>query len=198
MNTAIERENAMNAVAKIPVDAVSIALPTGTTIDVWWSQCEDLFQQRRQLDWMIADWVAAGAERYGAQACFDFAAEKLSLDPKELRSSVKVAGAFPPSHRAADVPFEVHAYIAQLPQERRLETLQRASAEHWGVKQVREVVVTHRQEAAMFEDEDRETRLAVEIIRAWNRAPVESRRYFWELAAKADFDAIVEDEAVDD
>ena len=53
----------------------------------------------------------------------------------------------------------------------------------------------HRQQAAMFEDEDQETRLAVEIIRAWNRAPAESRRYFWDLAQRAQFGAINEDEA---
>jgi hypothetical protein len=184
----------MNALTPIPTAAVGITLPADTTKADWLGLCRDLYQQRKSLDWLLADAVSAGIALFGKQEAFDFLAEQLPVEPKQLRLATKVAAAFPASQRADDVPFEVHAYIAELPAERRLETLQRASSEHWGVKRAKEVVTEHRAQAAMFEDEDEETRRAVEIIRAWNRAPVESRRYFWDLAEPANFGAIDEDE----
>ena len=185
----------MNALTKFDPDE----FPSIPNMGDWWVRMEKRMLDYQQARWEVGDCLAEGVALFGEQACFEFAADKLSIEPKQLRSSAKVASAFPPSMRAADVPFEVHAYIAQLPEERRLETLSKASTEHWGAKEAKRIVTQHRQQTAMFEDEDQETRLAVEIIRAWNRAPAESREYFWELAkvaADGGFAAIDEDEPV--
>lgn len=187
----------MNALTTIPTNAVALSLPADTTIDAWVTLGKTLFTKRRQTDWMLADWAASGVERFGHQEEFTALFEQVGAEPKQLRHAARVAATFPPHLRAADLPFEVHAYIAQLPEDRRLETLQKASTEHWGLKKARTELTTFKQQAAMFEDEDQETRLAVEIIRAWNRAPAESREYFWalaETAADTGFGAIDEDE----
>lgn len=189
----------MNALTTIPTAAIALVIPQDATIDDWWTQGESLFTQRRQIDWMLADWVSGGVQKFGEQVCFDFAADRLAIEPKQLRNSAKVASAFPPSMRAADVPFEVHAYLAQLPEDRRLETLQRASTEHWGAKKAREIVTAHRQQSAMFEDEDPE-RLATLIYRAWNNATPDVREIAFTLiqaAADRGFTLIDEEALID-
>jgi hypothetical protein len=178
---------------------VTVLEPTTGSLPSWWDAGAHLLSERRAIDWKLADWLNDGAQAFGAQACFDFAAEKLSVEPKQLREQARVALAFPPALRAPDVPFEVHGCLSTLPPENRLETLQRASSEHWTLKRAKSAVTVVRQQTAMFDDEDMETRLAVEIMRAWNRAPIESRRYFWELAkvaVKGGFGIIDEDETV--
>jgi len=187
----------MNAMT-IPTNAIELALPADIQMDDWLSLGRDLYAQRRSLDWMLADWIHTGVERFGDQAELSLIGGTLGVDPKALRQAARIATAFPPHMRAKDVPYEVHAYIGHLPAEQRLETLQRASKEHWTPKDARDEVTTFRHQAAMFEDEDCETRLAVEIIRAWNRAPAESRRYFWALAERSDFGAINEEQAAGD
>lgn len=181
----------MSALAVITAEAP-------TPFHTWLETGRSLVDQRREIDWRLGDWLADGRKQFGDQAEFDFLADALGLAPQRLKQAERVALAFPEHLRAHDVPVEVHAYIAALPEEERLQTLQRASREHWGESQAKRVITLHRQQTAMFEDEDAETRQAVEIIRAWNRAPTESRRYFWELAKRADFGAIIEDEAVAD
>jgi hypothetical protein len=189
----------MNAITPIPSGAVALAIPADTTLDAWVALGRTLLDRHRQHEWLLADWAAQGLNQFGGQAEFTALFETVG-EPKQLRLAARVAATFPPHLRAADVPFEVHKYIAQLPEERRLETLQKASTEHWGLKKARTELTTFRQQSAMFEDEDQETRLAVEIIRAWNRAPAESREYFWALAERAadnGFGAIDEDEVAD-
>ena len=190
---------ANGAAGSIPTDAVALNLATAS-FDDWWKVGTDLFTQRRAIDWMCADWLAQGVEKFGEQACFEFATEKLALDRKEMRETAKVAAAFPPALRAPDVSFKVHSYIAQLPEERRLSTLKRASDEHWGARDVKRVVIEHRHQTAMFVDEDAEARFGALILRAWNNAPKEAREYAWPLIQKAVRDGFTvadEDEAID-
>lgn len=164
-----------------------------TTFDTWVATGRSLLEQRAKTEWQLADWIVEGRQQFGDQAGFDFLAGQLGIAPRQLRTAAKVAEAFPPSRRSAALPFEVHASLALLPPDDRLPTLAKAANEHWGEREAKAAVVEHRHATAMFDDEDAETRLAVEIIRAWNRAPVESRRYFMELAAISHFAAIDED-----
>lgn len=182
----------MNAI--VNTNRVALSLPDDLPFDEWLNLGRDLAAEERNLRWLIGDWCREGHTRFGEQARFDFLSEQLAIDTRQLKQAAKVAEAFPAHLRASDVPYEVHAYVAALPESQRMEALQRASRERWGVRQARQAITLHRQEAALFEDEDSETRLAVEIIRAWNRAPRESREYFWALAEAANLGAINEDE----
>jgi hypothetical protein len=166
----------------------------------WITDGRRLVDQRREIDWRLGDWLADGRQRFGEQAEFDFLADALGLEPKRLKEAERVALAFPEHLRAQDVPVEVHAYIAALPEDQRLEKLQQASREHWGTKEARAVVARHKQQEAMFEDEDSTARLATELFRAWNRMPAEAREYAWPLlerARAAGFGAINEDEVTE-
>lgn len=165
-----------------------------TTFDAWVTTGRDLLTQRTTIDWQLADWIAEGREQFGDQAGFDFLAGELGIAPKLLRNAAKTAEAFPPARRSTALPFEVHASLALLPPGDRLPTLAKAATEHWGERQAKAAVIEHRHATAVFEDEDSETRLAVEIIRAWNRAPVESRQYAYALMNGRTFAAIDEDQ----
>lgn len=162
----------------------------------WIDRGRALVRERTEVDWRIADWIGEGrAKEYATQAQFDFLAAELGVAPRALRIAAKVAEAFPPSQRSTALPYDVHAHLATLPADERLPALQRAATEGWTERDAKTAVVEHRHQAAMFDDEDAETRLAVEIIRAWNRAPVESRRYAFELMDAHTFAAIDEDQA---
>lgn len=184
----------MNALAIVPPSAVA-------DFSSWLETGKSLLHQRDELDWQLADWIADGRTQFGHQAEFDFLAEQLGIAPKRLKQAERLALAFPSHLRAQDVPVEVHAHIAGLPEAERLTTLQRASREHWDEDDARRVVTQHRQQAAMFEDEDTDARLATELFRVWNRMPVSAREYAWPLLQRArdgGFVAIVEDEVGDD
>jgi hypothetical protein len=190
----------MNALTTIPADAVALHLPDDAPIADWWMKGRILFDRRRSADWDLADWMADGAERYGQQACFDFATAQFGIEQRVARKTIEVAKAFPPAQRASDLPFSIHAYIAQLPSpEQRLATLQRASAEHWGEKRAKAAVTEHRQQAAMFEENDPE-RLATIIYRAWNNATPDVREHAWTYLkhAAANGFALIDEEVVID
>ncbi len=191
----------MNAITNIPTNAVQIAIPAEATPQDWLGVVRSLFDQKQQADWMLADCLASGAERFGMQTCLDLIVENIAVEPKVLRSAARVAEAFPAHLRASDMPYDVHRLIAQLPEDRRLETLQRASVEHWGVNEVRRVVHDDRKQQAMFEDNDPE-RFATLIFRAWNNAPsAEVRELAWARishAARNGFTMIDEEVLIDD
>lgn len=189
----------MNQITTIEA-AGAAAIGPSPEFHAWISTGRALVDQRRDIDWKLADHIAAGRAQFGDQLEFDILSEALGLEPKRLKEAERVALAFPEHLRAQDVPVEVHAYIASLPPDQRLEKLQQASREHWGTKEARAVVTRHKQQEAMFEDEDSTARLATELFRAWNRMPAEAREYAWPLlerARAAGFGAINEDEVAD-
>lgn len=165
----------------------------------WVAECRALVDERKAIDWRLADHIAAGRQTFGHQAGFDFLADSLGLAPKRLKDAEKRAKAFPAHLRAKDVPVEVHARIAALPESERVEVLQRASREHCDEKRAQTEVTQHKAQAAMFEDNDPE-RLATLIYRAWNNAGPEIREHAWpilEAAANNGF-GIADEEVVID
>ncbi|MCK8457037.1 hypothetical protein [Sphingomonas faeni] len=117
----------------------------------------------------------------------------LDIARVKLSNSVRIATAFPPGKRDDRLSFEVHAQLSCLPDETRFETLATAVAEGWGERKAKAAAVAYRQERAGFVDEDRETTLAVHIMRAWNRGTPEAREYFNELRQIAGLGIIDED-----
>lgn len=179
------------------MDRVGLALPEDMTFEAWVTLGRSLAAEDRSLRWMIGDWISEGRTRFADQVDFDFLGQSLGVEPKQLKQDAKVAEAFPPALRCTDLPFEVHAYLAALPEERRLEKLKQARTEGWGAKQARTAVTQHRQQEAMFEDNDPE-RLATLIYRAWNNAGPEIREHAWPIlmaAAKNGF-GIADEEVV--
>lgn len=178
----------MNALATIPSDAVELTLPPETTIPQWLDLGRDLLTQHRQAGWMLADWAAAGVERFGDQVEFAFLGEQLGVDPKFLTAAVKTAQAFPVSHRDPALSVDHHAHVADLPAEERLVILKRAHTEHWTSRQTRIEVMKLKVatgQTQIFNDDDFEHHELVAICRAFNRARLSVRTEFLEMANAA-------------
>ncbi len=174
--------------------AVSLALPEDASFEEWVRTGHSLIANRRQADWMLADWWRIGQQQHRDEPQFKLIAEHDGADPKRLTAMARVAEAFPPHLRAANVSFEVHREIAALDPTDRLEMIVRASNERWNERVAHSRVVEHKYEqGTLLPDDDPEYRSAVEIIRAWNRSPKEARRYFMDLATSATLGVIVED-----
>lgn len=160
----------------------------------WVETGKRLIDQRRKVDWALADWWSEGQKHHRDEPQFKLFAEQVAADAKRLTAMAKVAEAFPRHMRAANVSFEVHREIAVLEPVERLSMIAKASNERWNERVAHQHVVEHRYEqGTLLPDDDPEYRSAVEIIRAWNRAPKEARRYFMDLATTAKLSVIVED-----
>lgn len=170
----------------------------------WLAAGKALLDKRNEIEWSLGDWLATGRETFGDQAQFDYLGEQLGIAPKRLRTAVKVATAFPPAYRSAQLSFAVHEEIARVDEEDRLSLLNRAASERWHEKRAHEEVEHRRVSVApaRMMDDDEEDRLGVVFIRAWNRMPTpEAREAFWpylEHAAANGFTAINLDEVLND
>lgn len=167
--------------------------PTDPAFAAWIATGRALMAARDAATWAFADWIAEGRQHPDFDASTPTVARQLGTTGPRLRALAIVAEAFAPAHRAHGTPFDVAAHLARLPADRRADAMAQAAAERWGERQARVVHVAYKQEVAVFEDDDTENRLAVEIMRAWNRAPPESRQYFAELAQTAGLGIIDED-----
>jgi len=158
----------------------------------WIETFRDHLAERDVASWAMADLVAsARAEGFGST--ITEMANALNINRLKFSNIGRVATAFPPDKRNYVVPFDVHAFLAGLPDETRFATLEMAAAEGWGERRAKEVAVAYRQEKAVFVDDDPETTLAVHVIRAYNRATPEARQYFNELRKVAGLGIIDED-----
>jgi hypothetical protein len=163
------------------------------TIDNWLATGHAMLAERDAALWRFADWIAEGRRTLGRDAGVEPVAKHLAITAHKLRTLAKIATAFPPEKRDLRVSFDVHAHLSSVPEDDRGSKLATAAAEGWGEREAKAIAVAHRQERAVFVDEDTETRLAVEIARAWNRAPPEARTYFMALAETAGAGLIDED-----
>lgn len=179
----------MNEMTIIPPDAVQVSLPETATIADWRDLGRDLFAQRRQVDWLLADWIATGIERFGDQLELGLIGGDLGVEPKFLTAAAKTATAFPHSQRDTALTLEHHIHVAGLPTDERLSLLKRAHEEHWTPKQTRVEVMKRKVatgQTTIFADDDFEHHELMAITRAWNRARASVRQSFIELAAEAE------------
>jgi hypothetical protein len=166
----------------------------------WMDEGRALADQRRALDWSLADWMEEG-KRSGhlSRIKWPFLSESVGMGSKRLKDLLKAATAFPPAERATALSVEHHATIAGLPKDKAAALLERAMAERLAVQSMREAVTQHRYETGeRFNDEDTDTSLATMQIRAWNRATPEARAMAFEhfqIAAANGLGIVDEDEA---
>lgn len=178
----------MNAIQKIT--AVELAIPDDIAFDAWVGIGADLSTQRRNVDWMIADWLNVGQERFAGQVEFEFLADTLGIAPKRLKLVADTAKKFPVSQRAADLSIDHHAHVAALDAGDALTILRSASVNHWTPEETRiEVLKVHAHQPSMLRD-DPEYDMLIAITRAWNRASVEVRQQAADLIAEANFNVI--------
>lgn len=173
----------MNALAVIERAAV----PADFT--AWLSTGRDLLAERNAIDWRLGDWLAEGRETFGNQAAFDFLADELGIAPKQLKSAVKVATAFPPHMRDTALTFQHHEAVATLPTVDALEVLKSAKTQHLDTRETRIEAVRRKVEigqTTLLPDDDWDHHALMAITRAWNRAPEHVRSEFLELTAEAE------------
>lgn len=168
----------------------------------WIAVGRTLADQRREMDWLLADWLRDGREAgHVANIKFNALGEAVGIMPQRLKEACKAATVFPPALRNPLLSVEHHAAIASLPQDEAQPLLQRAVAERLPVKALREHVTQRRYETgANFKDEDVDSTLATLQIRAWNRATPEARAMAFEqfkIAAANGLGIVDEDEAAD-
>lgn len=180
---------------------VALSLPDSLDFNGWVSTMANLFQRRRQADWLIADGLRIGKERFGDEPQMQLFIEQAGLDRKEADEMARVARLIPDSWRTDRLSFDVCRKIAKVDDEEdRRSMLKRAVDERWNEKAAHHHLVEYRYEhGELFEEDDRDTRLAVEGIRWWNRSPPEAREYFFalaEIAAANGFTPIDEDKAI--
>lgn len=181
--------------------AVALAIPEELEFTDWVALGRELFTRHRQTEWMLADWLRVGTERFPDEAQMALFLDEIGVDTKRALADAKVAALIPPAWRSDAVSFDVCKQIARVEDEAtRQRLLKRAVDEHWNEREAHHHIVEHKtEEGSLFEDEDSVTRIAVHGIRWWNRAPRESREYFFalaEISAATGFNAIDEDQAL--
>lgn len=186
----------------VPVEnAVALALPDDIAFADWIDVGRDLISRHRNTEWMLADWLKVGAEKFHDEAQFGLFLGELGVDVKDALSDAKVARLIPSTWRSDKVSFEVCKQIAKIEDEAvRQRMIKQAVDEHWNSKVASHAVVQHKVETGqLFEDDDAVSRFATEIIRQWNRMPIDAREYAFpliEIAAASGFGPIDEDAAI--
>jgi hypothetical protein len=170
---------------------VGLALPDDLAFEDWVSLGRDLANQRRNVDWMLGDWLAQGRERFADQIQFDFLADALGIAPKRLRTAAEVAQHFPPAARDETLSIEHHAHVAALPSTEALTILKKAKEQHLTPEETRIEAVKCRAiiEPPLIRDDPEYDQL-IAISRAWNRANASVREQFMDLANEANLGVI--------
>lgn len=166
------------------VTTINTTLPEGFAD--WMQTGRSLLEQRADLDWKLADWIATGSEQF--QCDFDFLADELGIAPKALKSAAKVATAFPPHMRDTALTFQHHEAVATLPADEALRVLKDAKAGHLDPRETRIAAIEHKaaiEQRLPMEDDDPAHRQLTTIQHAWNRATRSVRLEFLELATEA-------------
>lgn len=193
----------MNAITAIepPADAVELIIPADIQFPDWVNLGKTLFTRHRQTEWMLADWLRAGTERFHGEDQMTLFLDELGVDPKRAIADAKVAKLIPSAWRSDRVSFDVCKQIAKVDDEAmRQRMLKQAVDEHWNEKQAHHHVVEYRSETGqLLPDDDPTARFSTEIVRCWNRATPEAREYFFdlaEIAASTGFGPIDEDVSI--
>lgn len=158
-----------------------------TAFEQWLAIGRNLVDQRRNVDWLLGDWLAEGKERYPEQVGFDFLADALGIAPRRLKDIDQAVRAFPAHMRDTTLTIEHHAGVASLPVQEALPLLKQAKEQHWTPEQTRVEASRLRMSDRTHERAapDADSALA-SFIHHWNRLPRQVRLEAAELIADAE------------
>lgn len=182
----------MNALTTIEASGSppDLALPPNATLDAWRDRGRSLASAKRQMDWLIGDWIAFGREHFPEQV--EMALGDIADDPKNIRLIERTAKAFPPPLRAAGLSFEHHAHLADMPTQEALPLLALAEREKLPARKLRLAAIDRKVELGLIlpREDDPEDDALLACVRAWNRASRSVREDFAEMVADSDLGVI--------
>ena len=182
--------NALTRIEPAHEQMLTLVLPHETSFDEWLDTGRALATNRRHIDWLIGDWITFGRAHFPEQ--IELALSSIDEDPRQLRRIEKTATAFPAHLRHADLSFEHHLHVADMPVQEALPLLKQAHEEHLPTRQLRIRAMLRKVETGQIlaREDDAEDDALMLCIRAWNRAPRSVREDFAELIAESDLGLI--------
>lgn len=175
----------MNAITAIEPQSVVLAIPDDASFETWLGIGRGLANQKRNIDWLIGDWINFGKVRYPEQ--IELVLIDLGEDPRRLKRIEATVKAFPPHCRDAALSFDHHAHLADLPTQEALPLLKRAHDQNLSAKQVRIEAIMKKLDLGLNlpRDDDPDHDHLLALTRAWNRAPVSVREEFAEMVSES-------------
>ena len=115
--------------------SLALALPETTSFPEWLSTGRALANSKRNIDWLIGDWLNFGKVHFPEQ--IEMAIAELGEDPRRLKRIETTVAAFPPHKRDGALSFDHHAHVADMPQQEALPLLKAAHQANWTARQLR-------------------------------------------------------------
>ena len=156
MLEALSGGNALSVLSSCPpsmdtahdLTALSLALPETTSYPDWLATGRSLATSKRQIDWLVGDWINFGRQRFPEQ--IEMALAELTEDPRQLKRIEKTARAFPPHLRHAELSFDHHAHVADMPTQESLPLLKQADDEHLSASELRKQAMYRKVDIGMI------------------------------------------------
>ncbi|WP_310533154.1 hypothetical protein [Novosphingobium sp.] len=184
----------MNAITEImpatQADSLALILPDDCPYPQWLATGRSLANQKRNIDWLIGDWLAFGRAHYPEQ--IEMALAELGEDPKRVKRIEATVRAFPSHMRDASLSFDHHAHVADMPRQEALPLIKAAHDAHWTARQMRVEAMLRKLDIGqnLPRDDDPAHDALLSLSRAWNRAPVTVRQEFADMIAESHLEVI--------
>ena len=168
----------------IPADAMTLVMPDDTPLPEWINVGRTLATRKRNIDWLIGDWIAHGRSHFPDQ--IELGLEAVSDDPKRIARIEKTVAAFPAHMRVAKLSFDHHAKVADMPSQEALPLLQLAVSEKLGASRLGTLAMLRKIDIGqnIARDVDPEYDHIIAMARLWNKAPVDARQEFADMIAE--------------
>lgn len=164
---------------------LALSLPSAMLYPDWIATGRALANSKRNIDWLIGDWLSFGRVHFPEQ--IEMAIADLGEDPKRIKRIETTVTAFPPSRRDASLSFDHHAHVADMPTQEALPLLKAAHDANWTARQMRIEAMLRKVEIGqnLPRDDDPDHDHLLALSRAWNRAPGNVREEFADMIAES-------------
>lgn len=164
---------------------LALSLPSAMLYPDWIATGRELANIKRNIDWLIGDWLSFGRVHFPEQ--IEMAIADLGEDPKRIKRIETTVTAFPPSRRDASLSFDHHAHVADMPTQEALPLLKAAHDANWTARQLRVEAMLRKCEIGqnLPRDDDPDHDHLLALSRAWNRAPGNVREEFADMIAES-------------
>ena len=162
----------------------SLAIPEGTEYSQWLWMGRNLVTQKNHIDWLIADWVVFGREKFPEQV--ELALADVVDDDRHLKRLERTVRAFPPHLRHAGLSFDHHAHVASLPVQEALPLLREAGEMRTSLRRFALIARDYKEDHGhiLRREEDVEDDQLMLLIRAWNCARKVVRTEFLDILSE--------------